>query len=236
MVKPVATLLLAAIMQTALPGGLLKPVPIDAAPWRGLVRVQTELGDRCTGFLVAPSVAITAAHCLFLPAVGRFIQPGSVHVLLRYRMGRFAAHARVRRFIVPRLYDPRSERASAGSDRAVLLLDHAIGASDDSLRLSASLPAVGTRVRLGGYGQGREEIAVAGPTCRITGEQADATGQIVIADDCAVVRGISGAPLLVHDADGAWRVIGVQIEGVVGMPGGFAASLAATGSDSSSDR
>ena len=238
MVKAAAIFVAAAAFLPIGAGSGRVAVPIGQAPWRGLLRVQTELGQRCTGFLIAPAVAVTAAHCLFLPRVGHFIRPGSVHVLLRYRMGRFAAHARVRRFVIASSYDPRREQATASADRAVLLLDQSIGGPGDAIALAQRLPAVGERLLLAGYGQDRDEMAVRGPPCRITAVVADAIGGIVISHDCAATLGTSGAPLLVSAGDGTWRGVGVQIEARVGAVGGRAAWLVAapTRSGSSSDR
>ena len=221
-------ILLAALLLPGLSAGVpMRPVALGDAPWQALLRVQTELGGRCTGFLIAPAIAMTAAHCLFLPRSGHFMQPGSVHVLLRYRMGRYDAHAQVVRFILPSLYDPLAEARTAGLDRVVLLLDHAVAPAGDVLRSARTLPAVGTGLRLAGYGQDRDELAVEGPGCRVTGLQADATGHVVIAHDCAGTRGTSGAPLVARDADGSWRAVGVQVEARAASAGGLAAALVA---------
>lgn len=225
-------ILLASVLLPGLSGGApLQPVPIGEAPWRALLRVQTELGARCTGFLIGPAIAVTAAHCLFVPRAGHFLQPGYVHVLLRYRMGHYDAHARVVGFIVPPSYDPLAQARTAGLDRAVLMLDHAITSPGDVLKSTRRVPAVGTELRLAGYGQNRDELAVQGPACRITGLQADATGHLVIAHDCAGTRGTSGAPLLARGTDGSWRAVGVQIEAREGSVGGLAAALVAPEAD-----
>ena len=219
-------ILLAALLLPGLSAGVpLRPVPLGEPPWWALLRVQTELGARCTGFLIAPAVAVTAAHCLFVPRAGHFLRPGSVHVLWHYRMGRYDAHARVLRFVVSPLYDPHEQARTAGLDRAVLVLDHPIAPAAQVLKPAGAIPAPGTVLRLAGYGQDRDELAVQGPSCRITGRRQDATGHVVIAHDCAGTRGTSGAPLLALGADGAWQAVGVQIEARVGSAGGLAAAF-----------
>nr|WP_321983364.1 trypsin-like serine protease [uncultured Lichenicoccus sp.] len=220
---------------STLPGEDARPrseVPLDVAPWRALVRVQTRYGVRCTGFLIAPAIAMTAAHCLYAPLTGHLLQPTSVHVLLRYRRGQYAAHAQAVRLIVPNGYDPAREAGNEGRDRAVLLLDHPIAASAEVLRIAPALPPPGTGLALAGYGADREEVAVRGPPCRLL-----AVRQGVLQHDCTGTRGTSGAPLLARDAAGRWVVVGVQIEARIGGAGGRASALtAAPGSATPSDR
>ncbi len=224
MVKPIAILLAAAL--PLLPG--VEPadrrLPVDAtrAPWTALVRVQTELGERCTGFMVAPQVAVTAAHCLYLPRVGGFIQPGSVHVLLGYRFGHYAAHARVVRFTVPGAYRPGDEVATAGADRAVLVLDHRLLPGSEVLAV-APVPSLPAAILLGGYGQDRDEVIVAEAGCHVLDVRPDGQGRPLLVHDCQATLGTSGAPLLWRRPDGRWAAIGIQIaaeaaSGGVGVP------------------
>ncbi len=217
------------------------PVPLDQAPWTALARVQTELGERCSGFLVAPRVAITAAHCLFLPRVRRFIQPNSVHVLVGYDGGRYRAHARVSAFRVASGYQPLDEANSAGADRAVLVLDHAVAPESDVLDTAPAPAGLPLPVRLGGYGQDRDERVVADPTCTLTGRLVDGGGRPLLAHDCDATRGTSGAPLLWRRPDGRWAAIGVQVRALAEGAGGVAVPLGnpaggLTRSGSSADR
>src|SRR5579875_2590415 len=104
-----------------------EPVDVSRLPWRSLGRVQTELGARCTGFLVAPRIAMTVAHCLYIRRTGTYIRPNDVHFLWRYDRGAYAGAARVERFVVPEGYDPQREAQTMGLDWAVLVLDTALG-------------------------------------------------------------------------------------------------------------
>ncbi len=240
MVKPAGILLAAALPLLPGVGAADRREPIEPAraPWTALVRVQTELGERCTGFMVAPQVAVTAAHCLYLPKVGGFIRPDSVHVLLGYRFGRYAGHARVVRFTVPDAYRPGDEAATAGADRAVLVLDRRLLPASEALAVSP-VPTLPAAVLLGGYGQDRDEVVVAEPGCRVLGERPDGEGRPLLVHDCEATRGTSGAPLLWRRPDGLWAAIGIQVAAEA-MSGGVAVPLqepgAATAAGRSADR
>lgn len=213
-----------------LPGvGAVDPrvtVDVDQPPWRGVVRVQTELGGRCTGFLVGPSVAITAAHCLASRQPGQFVRPGSVHVLSGYRDGRYAGQAIAVALRPAPGYDPQREDATAGADWAVLALSAPLGTADRVLRLAGTAATGGAAVVLGGYGQDRSERIEADLRCHVLGAASDAEGRPLLRHGCAATRGTSGAPLLSR-GDGGWRVVGVQIAGDARGAGGLAVPLQA---------
>ena len=220
---PLARLLI--LCATILPGvgAVDRRAPIDVStwPWRALGRVQTDLGGRCTGFLVGPGTVLTAAHCLYRKGPAAFVQPGSVHFLLGYDRGRYAAHARAVAFTVGPGYDPQREGETVGADWAVLTLDAPVGTPDRILPLMVALPGPGTPLELGGYGQDRAELIDADLQCRVTRPALDRARHLLIEHDCSGTRGTSGAPLLVREA-GRWAAAGIQVAAAPGQARGVA--------------
>ncbi|GBD56288.1 trypsin-like serine peptidase [Gluconobacter wancherniae] len=192
-------------------------VDVHHAPWWILGRVQTSLGSRCTGFAVAPSVVMTAAHCLWLPATGRFIQPQDVHFLAEYQRGSYSVHAQAVRVIISAGYDPFQEAASASLDRATLILDRPV---IEASRLLPTFQAKkGEASMLAGYQQDRAEVVFADTHCHVL---APAQGGL-IRHNCEGTHGVSGAPLLVRNRN-VWGIGGIAILAGSGA-GGLAVSL-----------
>ncbi|MDB5375314.1 MAG: protease [Belnapia sp.] len=186
-----------------------RPVDLAAAPWRGIGRVQTELGTSCTGTLIGPSQVLTAAHCLVAPRTRALVQPGSIHFLLGYDRGSHRGHAQVTAYRTGSGYLP-GGGGPAAADWAVLTLGVPLGTPDRVLPLLGRYPEPRTPLALGGYQQDRREVVLADTTCRFLGF---AGGMLV--HDCAGTRGVSGAPLLLRGPDGGWVVAGVASTAVI---------------------
>jgi protease YdgD len=202
-------------------GTTRRTVDAAAAPWRSLVRVQTELGQRCTGALIAPDQVLTAAHCITAPRRNQLLQPGSVHVLRGYAAGQYTAHRRVVSFRTGAGYQP-TERGPAGEDWAILRLN----ASLDAVPLPLRRGAPGDPVVLGGYQQDRSEVLTADTDCQLLAPQPVA-GAVVLRHSCVGTRGTSGAPLLRREADGSWSIVGVAVAATRSNAGGIAVPVEA---------
>ncbi|WP_244894903.1 trypsin-like serine peptidase [Acetobacter indonesiensis] len=201
-------------------------VDVTQMPWSAIGRVQTELGSRCTGFLISPVLVETAGHCLWLSQTKRFIRPSSVHFLLGYSGDHFVAHARVIRTIIPPDYATDKEAATAGLDHATLVLDHPIAKPENVFHVTASTADItpGTSVLLGGYEQNQPDIITADLNCHITGLSDDQNGHPLFTHDCSGTHGSSGAPVLTKTAQG-WQVLGVQVQANTAGNGGRAVPL-----------
>jgi protease YdgD len=202
----------------AMPPGLPGIGPVDhrvrvepvAPPWDAVVKVQTNIGGRCTGALVASDIVLTAAHCLYNPHTLALLQPVSLHVLIGFESGYYRWHALVRGYATGGGFIGGRRDRTPTADWARLDLAGAVPPAVTPLPVAASPPAAGDAVALAGYNQDEPLLLLADPSCRITAT-VDAPGARLLAHDCSATRGTSGGPLLEKSVGGGWRIVGINI-------------------------
>lgn len=164
----------------------------------------------CTATLIAPDLALTAAHCLDPRGAASQVAADRLHVLAGWRTGAFVAH-----------YRGTAAASVPGWTREALELDAAL------IRLApvagdpgavapypvAEPPAPGARVAVLSYGHDRPEALSAEFGCTLTAR----TGDLLLTD-CEATPGVSGAPLLALGADGAETLVGVVVAAAHARP------------------
>jgi protease YdgD len=183
------------------------PVDPTRPPWASIVRVQSNIGSRCTGVLIAPATVLSAAHCLYNPRTRAFLQAISLHVLLGYERGEYRFHRLVDRFSIGRATGP--GKGSPATDWARLELSEPVPSTIVPLPIADVMPRAGMLVSLAGYNQDRTEVLLADISCHVVRTLAQPGGTLLV-HDCAATRGTSGGPLLLKQ-DGGWAVLGINL-------------------------
>jgi protease YdgD len=199
----------------------------NIAPWRAIGKVQANSGNlhtSCTGSLVGPTTALTAAHCVFNPKTGHNFPPASLHFLIGYDSGNYAGHAVARTIVTGPGYDPLKPRETLGSDWALLTLDKPLGTPDRVLAIRTAPAQTGAIVTTGGYSQDHPLLLTVDPECRIVGQAKDAAGRPLLHDNCTGTHGASGAPVLIHEG-GVWRIAAMGVAAEMGVASGVAVVL-----------
>jgi protease YdgD len=193
-------------------------------PWSAIVKVNRHTRGFCSGVLIAPDKAATAAHCLWLSRTETWLRPEALHVVENYRRGDWTGDSAVLSYIMgPDGALPREgDNASTHLDWAVLTLETPLGESIDIAVLPDGLQP-GTSIMQAGFSQDSRHVLTLHRHCTIL-DTFD--GGRVLTHDCDAVHGDSGSPVMVVDEDGSVSLI--ALHSATGVVDGLAVGIAVT--------
>lgn len=177
----------------------------QARGWDAVGRL--DLGDSgfCTATLIAPSVVLTAAHCLYDKDTGGLVDPATMEFRAGWRNGRAVAYRNVARALPhpDYVYGGEEKFERVAHDLAVLELDQPIRLSSVEPFETDLRPMKGDEVGIVSYAQDRSEAPSLQEVCRVVERQVS-----VLVLSCNVDFGSSGAPIFAF-RDGVARVVSV---------------------------
>lgn len=177
----------------------------QARGWDAVGRL--DLGDTgfCTATLIAPSIVLTAAHCLYDKATGALVDPKTMEFRAGWRNGRAVAYRKVKHALAhpDYVYGGEEKFQRVAYDLAVLELDQPIRLASVEPFETDLRPMKGDEVGVVSYAQDRSEAPSLQEVCHVVERQVS-----VLVLSCSVDFGSSGAPIFAF-RDGVARVVSV---------------------------